>query len=243
MPASTPTAIVFDKDGVLIDFVARWAKVAQLRAQHLALQTGQSPEALLAVMGVPGGNVDPYGPLAVASRSETRAVLAGCLYREGMNWLEAIQRVEEAFAAGDTARHVRVAPGPLVEPLKALRQLGIRLAIATTDTTEGAHGDVAGLGLEGLFEAVWGADRVSRNKPHPDLFLGACAELGAEPHQAWMVGDSLADLRMGRAGGAARVIGVTSGLTARAILAAEADAVLAGVWELPSYLRLSSERS
>jgi phosphoglycolate phosphatase len=46
------------------------------------------------------------------------------------------------------------------------------------------------------------------------------------------VGDSLADLEMGRAAGAARVIGVLSGVSAREDLEPFADALLNSVADL-----------
>lgn len=236
---SLPRALVLDKDGVLVDFVHRWVEVARRRAEHLAAATRQDAGALLRLMGVVDGRVDPLGPLAAASRVETRAVVAGYLYTQGQGWLEAIAHVDAAFLAADPARARTVAPGPLLEPLGTLHAAGIKLAIATSDTSEAAARDLAALGIDHLFSAIWGAERVAAHKPHPAIFWGACEELGVAPEHAWMVGDSLADVRTGRAAGAGRTVGLTSGVMTHEQLAAEADVVLAGVWELPGLLGLS----
>lgn len=237
-------AIVFDKDGVLVDFARYWCAMAQARATAIARRAGLAePEVpqLLSGMGVHAGAIDPTGPLAVGSRAEELTIASSFLYGRGTNWLEARAiaeaSFEEAEAGVDPARLVRPT-GPLEGTCSALSALGLKLAVATTDLTANATRDLALLGIDRYFGAVLGVDAVSRNKPHPDLFLRACQILGVRPDEAWMVGDALNDVRMARAAGAAGVIGVTSGVTSRAMLESEADVVLEGVWQLPELLEV-----
>lgn len=236
-------ALVFDKDGVLVDFARYWCAMARARAEAIARRAAlcaEEVEALLALAGVPAGDVDPTGPLATGSRAEELTIAASFLYQRGKSWLEARSIAEASFEAAeaevDPARLVRPT-GPLVATCERLRGMGLKLAVATTDLTANAQRDLELLGIDGYFEAVLGSDAVPRNKPHPDMLLRACQILDVRPEEAWMVGDALSDVRMARAAGSG-AIGVTSGVTSRELLAPEADVVLAGVWELPERLEV-----
>lgn len=237
------TAIVFDKDGVLVDFARYWCAMAQARAAAIARRADLAADqvaALLAAMGVPAGAIDPTGPLVTGTRAEELTIAAAFLYQRGMSWLDARVIAEAAFeeAESEVDPAVLVRPtGPLVTALEKLAAQGLKLAVATTDLTANAERDLKLLGIDRFFGAVLGADAVPRNKPHPDLLLRACQVLGVRPDQAWMVGDALNDLRMARAAGAG-AIGVTSGVTSEETLATEADVVLTGIWQLPDRLEV-----
>jgi phosphoglycolate phosphatase len=64
------------------------------------------------------------------------------------------------------------------------------------------------------------------------MVLGLCARLGVPPGRTVMVGDSAADLAMGRAAGVARCYGVLTGTGSREDLAPLADEVLESVGDL-----------
>ena len=86
--------------------------------------------------------------------------------------------------------------------------------------------------MSGQFAALVCADDGIRTKPAPDPVLHLCAELGIAPGQTAVVGDSPADLAMGRAAGAARSIGVLTGVGDLASLEPLADVVLGSIAEL-----------
>jgi phosphoglycolate phosphatase len=91
---------------------------------------------------------------------------------------------------------------------------------------------LTGLGIAELVDVIVGADDGVARKPAPDMVLLACRRTGVEPSRAAVVGDSVADLEMGRAAKAARVIGVLSGVSGRAELEPFADAVVNSVADL-----------
>jgi phosphoglycolate phosphatase len=64
------------------------------------------------------------------------------------------------------------------------------------------------------------------------MVLRAAAVVGVPASRTAVVGDSLADLEMGRAAGAGRVIGVLSGVSGREDLEPFADAVVDSVADL-----------
>ncbi len=230
--------IVFDKDGVLLDFDFLWTAVTQARATAIATAAGRLDLAapLLDLLGLDAGDhVRPDGLLAVGTRDESRVAAATLLHQHGLAWHRARQAAgvgfETADARIDRTALTRPLPG-VAAALRALHAAGWRLAIATTDQTEGAWHFLRVSGLDGLFRSVVGADRVPASKPDPAMFRLACAEAGVAPARALMVGDVDLDLLMGRAGGALATVGVLSGVGDRALLTPHADHLLAGVADL-----------
>lgn len=86
------------------------------------------------------------------------------------------------------------------EMLAALRAAAIPLGIVTAKGRAGWETTTRHLDL-GEFAVVVTEDDVAEPKPHPGGLLSAVARLGAPPHSAVYIGDSLDDLRAGRAAG------------------------------------------
>jgi phosphoglycolate phosphatase len=105
-------------------------------------------------------------------------------------------------------------------------------AVATSDDRVPTERTLAAFGVGGEFAAITCADDGIRTKPSPDPVLHLCSTLGIPPARTAVVGDSPADLLMARAAGAARTIGVLTGVGDMASLAPYADLVLASIAEL-----------
>jgi phosphoglycolate phosphatase len=226
--------IVFDKDGVLLDFRNLWARVTEARVEALCRLSGLDIAGeLLTLLGLDAaGRILPGGLLAGGSRQDSTMAAATALHQAGLGWHLARHTAFEAFDAADGAMDYAGWARPLphvVETVRALHAAGFKLAIATTDQTAGAHRFLAHSGLAGCFDAVVGVDLVARSKPAPDLFLMACQLAGVAPGRAAMVGDLDIDLRMARTAQAALSVGVLSGVGDTALLAPWADAVLPDV--------------
>jgi phosphoglycolate phosphatase len=114
----------------------------------------------------------------------------------------------------------------------ALRARGLRIAVATSDDHEPTTRTLEGLGIADLVDVLVGADDGVARKPAPDMVLRAATAVDVPPANTAVVGDSLADLEMGRAAGAGRMIGVLSGVSARKDLEPFADAVVNSVADL-----------
>jgi phosphoglycolate phosphatase len=106
------------------------------------------------------------------------------------------------------------------------------LAVATSDDRLPTERTLAALGVSGAFAAIVCADDGVAPKPAPDPVLHLCRTLGIPPSRTAVIGDSPADLAMARAAGAARTIGVLTGVGDRATLAPLADVVLESIEEL-----------
>jgi phosphoglycolate phosphatase-like HAD superfamily hydrolase len=226
-------AVFFDKDGTLIDFHAMWAGWETELARRLEQAAGVPVSSrLFEAMGYDPatGRVVPGGPLAVwpmgALRNLTLAVL-----REALPAPAAEAALASAWLVPD--------PVALARPLAdlgalfgALRRLGLRIAVATTDDRGPTAATLAALGVAPLVEALACGDDGFPTKPAPDPVLALCRQLGVAPAQAMVVGDTTADMRMGRSAGAGLVVGVTSGVSTAELLAPYADVVIGSIGEM-----------
>ena len=102
--------------------------------------------------------------------------------------------------------------------LRRLRREGVRLGLVTASTRGVVEPNLARLNLEGVFEAAVFADDVAHGKPHPEGLLRAFEELAFPAADTVYVGDTVVDLEMATAAGAAfaPVGSTTSATTFRA---------------------------
>ncbi|HEX4898680.1 MAG TPA: HAD family hydrolase [Candidatus Limnocylindrales bacterium] len=226
---------IFDKDGTLVEFELMWAGWVRDLADRLAEANDgrRLDDVVHDVMGVDilTGRVYPHGGLAATPMSRLREALVEAIGEAGVAIGEASGIVDEAWHAPD--------PVVLAQPIAdlaalfaALRAAGIRIAVATSDDRAPTERTLAHLGVAGLVEAVACADDGRPVKPHPAAIHWICRTLGVPESRAAMIGDSPADLAMGRAAGAGLVVGVLTGVGDRATLTAGADLVVASVADL-----------
>ncbi len=80
---------------------------------------------------------------------------------------------------------------PGLEPLLAyLKEKNIKTAVATATKYERAIPRLEALGLAQAFDAVISVSMVKIGKPHPDVYLYACKELGVNPQNCVAIEDS-----------------------------------------------------
>ncbi|MFK3985697.1 HAD-IA family hydrolase [Micromonospora sp. NPDC050397] len=118
------------------------------------------------------------------------------------------------------------------ELLAALRERGLRLAVATGKSGPRARSLLAQLGVLEMFEHVIGSDEVARAKPAPDIVLRALDLLGLRAEQAIMIGDAVTDIASARSAGVAAVAALWGEADGAELLAQEPDAVLRQPGEL-----------
>ena len=120
-------------------------------------------------------------------------------------------------------------PGVL-SVMGALRRLGKPIGLATQSHRSWVEATLEGLAMATAFDAVVTRESVSCGKPAPDLYLRACALLGADPRHALALEVSLPGIRSARAAGMT-VVGVRSPYS-DARLEAEAHLVVGSLEDL-----------
>lgn len=97
--------------------------------------------------------------------------------------------------------------------LTALKDAGIKMAIASSATVEDIDFILNKIPIRDDFEAIIDGSRVSKGKPNPQIFLKAAEELKARPEDCVVFEDSLAGIKAANAAGM-KVVGITTGHTA-----------------------------
>lgn len=104
-----------------------------------------------------------------------------------------------------------------LESLKAIRDAGISMSIASSKRHILVERVLRNHGIESWFEVLLGADDVKNHKPHPESVLTTLKKLSIKAAEAVVVGDSTFDLIMAEEAGVDG-IGVTTGTQSRDIL-------------------------
>lgn len=223
--------VIFDKDGTLIDFHAMWGSWVTTLARRLeaAAYMTLGPQ-LYARVGFDSasGRIDPDKPLAIGTMAELRAMCTELLRDAGLPPGAAEAATEQAWYAPDPVALARPLAN-LARLFGELRARGVRVAVATTDDRAPTAATLAGLGVLTLVDALACGDDGHPIKPAPDAIVKLCRELEVAPSNTAVVGDTAADLRMGRAAGVGLTIGVLSGVGRRELLEPLADALLPSV--------------
>jgi putative hydrolase of the HAD superfamily len=169
-----------------------------------------------------------------------RAIVSAALARLGVADTAIVEAIVAAYGARAEAARALL-PGA-VEALSEIRALGVRLVLVTNGAADVQAAKIERFGLSGLFEAEVIEGVLGIGKPEPAVYRHALAAVGAEPRQAWMIGDSLewdvaAPQRLGLRGIWVDVAG--HGLPADA--PCRPDAIVSGLPELAALMRRLAE--
>ncbi len=219
-PSRDAPVLICDLDGTLVDSLPDLAAAIGelLEAEG---RPGLSHEAVAAMVG------DGVPKLIERALAATGAVPPAA----GLAAL--VARYMPIYEARLTTL-TRPYPGA-VETLKALKAAGWRLAVCTNKPEAPSRAILAGLGFDGLFEAVSGGDSLAVKKPDPGHPLGLLAELGAAPGAAVMLGDSRNDVSAAQAAGLP-AIAIAHGYGGTPARELGADRVIESFAELPAAL-------
>jgi phosphoglycolate phosphatase len=173
-------------------------------------------------------SVRPGTPLAIATMAEIRELTAAVVRRWCPSVAAARAAVDRAWFAPDPIE-TAVAVTDLAALFGRIRASGRTIAVATTDDRGPTDATLRALGIRQDVAALACGDDGIGVKPDPRMLLALCEVLRVEPGRTAIVGDTVADMAMGRDAGAGRMIGVLSGVDDEARLAPLADLVLPSV--------------
>ncbi len=193
----TPEAVVFDFDGLIID--SEWV-IFETAVQAFA---AHGHELGIEAWSTIVGTNDDHDPLW------WDRLCAAC----GIEGFDRA-RFEAAYDAQDRSNRDALPALPGVTELVAeLVAAGIPLGIASSSSRAWLDRHVGRLGLGAHFATLVGADLVGGvGKPAPDVYLKACADLGADPARSVALEDSAHGATAAKAAGM-RVVAVPSQIT------------------------------
>ncbi|MDF1609459.1 HAD family hydrolase [Hoeflea sp. YIM 152468] len=226
-------AILFDKDGTLVDFDRTWAAINRKGALIAADGDAALADVLLLACGMDPvtGKTRADSMFAAANAREIAAHMVA--HGSPFETEELMRRLDQTFVEGAES------PWPICD-LKALMQTladaGLSVGIASSDGEASILRTVEVLGLESHIGFIAGYDSGHGPKPEPGMLLAFAAHLGLKPSEVAMVGDNGHDMELARAAGAGAAIGVLSGTGTRQTLAALSDLVIDSVADLPGLI-------
>lgn len=228
-------AVLFDKDGTLIDFNATWLDFARELALEAADGDPQRAVELLEKVGLDrrSNRFLPGSIFAAGTNAEVIAALYPHLSAAALR----VRIATADLRAAQIARRRAIALPGIVDALGRLFADDYLLGLATNDATNGAEQTLLSLGVADLFAAAYGYDAVARPKPAPDVVHAFADLIGLPPRMIAVIGDNVHDLQTARAAGAGLAIGVLTGTGKKEDLEPLSDILLASAAHLPGYLK------
>lgn len=232
--------VAFDKDGTLIDFYHLWGRKAQRCVEALMQQVEGSHELGAQLYKSLGYDTQTEraasdGPLATAPITKIKTIATTVLYQHGFSWDDAEKHVRDSFALGMDAIPTADLIQPLGDVAKLCRQLiqaGVQVAIVTTDDRAATEATLPLLGISEHVNAVVCGNDQMLTKPEPDAIWHLKAKLGVEPTRMMVVGDTVADMIMGTRAEVGCRVGVLTGVSDSATLAAHADIIIDSIKDI-----------
>ncbi len=222
MTLKKPEMILIDLDGTMVDSVPdlAWC-VDQMMAQLGLPQRGEARVRLWVGNGV----------VRLVHRALTDE-MNGEADPELFGRALAIFKV---LYADHTCVDSRLYPG-VREGLAQIKAGGYKLGCVTNKPAQFTGPLLEKMGIREHFSIVISGDSLPQQKPHPEPLLHAARFFDVAPEQALMVGDSESDVKAARAAGF-EIVCMSYGYNhGRDIRAAEPDAVIDSLVELPPLL-------
>lgn len=175
--------VIFDLDGTLLDTEKLYKRFWVEAANHLGFPM-RDKHALM-IRSMAAMYAEPLLKREVCPEFDYHAVRA--LRREMM----------EAFI---DENGVEPKPG-MAQLLRALREKGLRIGLATATPPERARKYLRMVHAEEYFDAIVCACMVEHGKPAPDIYVLAAKSLGVSPSEAVAVEDAPTGVRAAHAAG------------------------------------------
>lgn len=233
MPYPSISAVLFDKDGTLLDYHRSWGPINRRAAMIAANGDAAFAAQLMRFGGMDpdSGITFPDGLLAASAAGEIAAAWVAEGAPFSIDTLTAL--LDEEFCNSVDS----VVPVTDLEALFArLKGRGMRLGIASSDGAAAIEKTVERFGLTPHIDFVAGYDSGHGLKPTAGMVTAFCAHIGVAPAAVAVVGDNGHDMEMAHAAHAGLRIGVLTGTGTRESLAPISHMVLGSIDELEGVL-------
>ena len=226
-------AIIFDKDGTLMDFNAFWIPVTHRSVQDILQAVGMNSdlaESIFMALGVEENIAVINGILCSGTYAQMGHAIYLILKEYNCNLCEneVIQIVTEAYHRNFQFGIVKPACDHLADVLGKLRNQGLKLAVVTTDDSVTTQKCLQALGIESYFDYVYSDNGELPTKPDPYCVHDFCKRENLQLSEVVMVGDTLTDMRFAQ-NGRIKGIGIAKDERNVNILKKEADIIIEDV--------------
>jgi len=211
-------AVIFDLDGVLADSEPSWDDIdAKLLSEYGVAYHGEHHREVLGVS---------Y-KASVEFFKKTFNITAPT---------EELMKRRGEIATEFFANKIGLFP-PVKEVLEQLRDMKLRLAVATSSVSASARPFLDRHQLTKYFEVIITGDEIERGKPHPDIYLRTAENLGVAADACLVIEDSLSGVAAAKAANM-RVAAIPDRrFVDPREYEKEADYLLGGLSEIPALIR------
>ena len=229
-------AIIFDKDGTLMNFDAFWVAVSIKAIQDILKQTDKADipvDEILESFGVHDSITDIDSVLCKGTYEQMGQIVHRILSQHGraLPCDTVVSMVIDAYNRHADAGDIAPTCPDLAKVLTELQNRGIKLAVVTTDNPPITRKCLQKLGIEALFDKIYTDDGVTPTKPDPFCVYDFCQLTGVKKENVLMVGDTMTDVLFAQNAGIA-VVGLAKNDNSKKVLAPHADMVLSALSQL-----------
>jgi HAD superfamily hydrolase (TIGR01509 family) len=174
--------VIFDLDGTIIDSLGMWEEVDRVYLEKF----------------------DHVLPDDLQSAIEGMSFHETALYfKERFSLMDEVEVIKKDWhdLAWQFYENEVTTKESVVDLLKAIKALGIPMAIATSNSRELATLALKRNDLEGCFETIVTSGDVARGKPAPDVFLEAARQIKVDPGHCLVFEDTYAGVLGAKAAG------------------------------------------
>ena len=197
-------AIIFDKDGTIIDANIYWSEIIKLRASMILKEYDINKNFYSQICESMGLNLKtnkllPDGPIALKSRNEVINSLLLFLKEIEINILPNDLKLifKKVHANFSLKAHEFIEPiHSSINLIKNLSRSNVKLALITSDTTLNAKNTLKKLNLDSYFEIVIGGDINLQKKSSGEPALYICKKLKLDTKNVIAIGDAKMDYEM-----------------------------------------------
>ncbi|MCF0133012.1 MAG: HAD family phosphatase [Blautia sp.] len=176
-------AVVFDMDGVILD------------TERIVIECWQD---IAEKYRIPDIETACIASLGLTAEATIRTF--GQIYGEDFPYEQYKAEMRELFFGKHYGEHLPLKPGA-EDILKRLKEKGIPIALASSTREAVVRKELEDAGVLQYFDKLICGDMVMHSKPHPEIFLTACKELGVNPEDTYAVEDSFNGIRSAYSGG------------------------------------------
>ena len=175
-------AVIFDLDGSLVDSMWMWKAID---IEYLASHGIKAPASLQKDIG---------------GRSFVETAI---YFKERFNLADSVEKIGDDWNKMAWDKYTNEVP--LKEGVMAFldkcEELGIKLGIASSNSTELIEQVLASHGIMDKFRSIKSGTQVVKGKPAPDIYLTVADELGAEPSKCLVFEDLVDGIKAARNAG------------------------------------------
>lgn len=194
MTQELPRAMLIDMDDTILTLTSTatrcWSDLCATYAPRLGDLVVEELQALLNTTRAAYWR-DParHRPGRLDLLGARRTILGQVLDQLGVQDPDLAHEMAHAFTEAQLSS-IEAFPGA-IDAVRTLRARGVKLALITNGEATEQRRKITRFDLAPLFDTVMVEGEFGVGKPDPAVYHHALRTLGADPHEAWMVGDNL----------------------------------------------------